>query len=94
MEAVWDLLEWVHAQTLVHAGTVRQESGQSGLEYEAKVQRPIAHSLVHNGVTTRLAHDQIGPLDDYDGHEEGSVTGVLEGLAVAVGLNTHTHISN
>lgn len=42
---------------------------------------------MHNRVTARLAHDQIGPLDDDDGHEEGSVTGVLEGLAIAIGLH-------
>lgn len=79
-------LQRVHAQALVHAGTVRQEGGQRRLEHQPEVQRPVSHALVHDRVAARLAHDQIGPLDDNDGHEEGSVTGELEGLAVAVGL--------
>lgn len=79
-------LERIHAQTLVHARAVRQESGQSRLKHQTEVQRPVAHALVDDRVPARLADNQIGPLDDDDGHEEGSVTGVLEGLAIAVGL--------
>lgn len=41
---------------------------------------------MENRVTAGLADDQIGPLDDHDGHEERGVAGELERLAVAVGL--------
>lgn len=80
------LLQGVHAQTLLHARAVREERGQHGFEDEAKVQSPIAHALLEDGVTTRLADDQIGPLHNHNRDEEGRVAGVLQGLAVAVGL--------
>lgn len=79
-------LEWVHAQTLVHAGAVGEECSQRRLEDEAKVQRPVAHSLVHDRVTSGLADDQIGPLHHHNRHEERGVAGELEALAVPVGL--------
>lgn len=79
-------LEWVHPETLVHARSVGQEGGQCGLEDDSEVERPVAHALVHDGVTTGLADDQVGPLHDHDRHEESGVAGELQGFAVAVGL--------
>ena len=81
-----DSLEWVHAETLVHAGRVGQECGQGSLEEDAKVQDVIAHSLVHDGIASGFANDQISPLHDHDRHEERRVAGVLELLAGIVGL--------
>lgn len=77
-------LEWVHAETLVHAGRVGQERSQGSLEEDAKVQNVIAHSLVHDGIASGLANDQISPLHDHDRHEERRVAGVLELLASIV----------
>lgn len=81
------LLEWEHAQALVHSGGVREESGESGFEDETEVEGPVSHSLVDDGITTGLANDQIGPLYDDDRDEESGVAGVLQGLPVLVGLN-------
>jgi len=77
--------EWVHAETLVHAGCVREESSQGRFEEDAKVEDVVAHSLVDDRVTARLANDQVGPLDDDDRHEESRVAGVLQLLTSIVG---------
>lgn len=37
-------------------------------------------------IAARFANDQIGPLHDYDRHEESCVAGELQSLAVPVGL--------
>lgn len=79
-------LEWEHAQALVHAGRIREDRSQYRLEHETEVERPVSHALVENRVTTGLANDQIGPLDDDDRDEERGVAGELERLAVTVGL--------
>ena len=60
------LLEWVHAETLVHAGRVGQERSHGRLKDEAKVEDVVAHSLVDDRVAASLANDQIRPLDDDD----------------------------
>lgn len=80
------LLEREHAQTLVHAGRVGQNGSQDRLKDQSKVQCPVSHSLMENGVATSLANDQIGPLNDHNRDEERSVAGVLELLAVEIGL--------
>lgn len=80
------LLQWVHAQTLVHARRVGQDGSQYRFEHETKVEGPVSHALVENRVTASLTDDQIGPLYDDDRHEERGVAGELEGLAIAVGL--------
>lgn len=36
----------VHLQALVHAGRVRQERGQQGLEHQPKVHDPVLHTLL------------------------------------------------
>lgn len=80
------LLQWVHAQTLVHARRVGQDGSQYRFEHETEVEGPVSHALVENRVTASLTDDQIGPLYDDDRHEERGVAGELEGLAIAVGL--------
>ena len=75
----------VHPQTLVHARSVGQEGGQTGLEKETEVEEMILHSLLEDGVLSGLTDDEIGPLDHHDGDEEGSVAGVLQDLPVGVG---------
>lgn len=79
-------LERIHPQTLVHARRVGEEGGERGFKDESEVERPVAHSLVHDRVAARLANDQVGPLHYYDGHEESGVAGVFESLTVAVSL--------
>lgn len=86
VQDVLDSLQGVHAESLVHAGAVGEECSQGSLEDQAKVQRPVAHSLVHDRVTAGLADDQIGPLHHHDRHEEGRVAGELEALAVPICL--------
>jgi hypothetical protein len=86
-----DVLEWVHAESLVHAGCVREESSQGRFEEDAEVKDVVAHSLVDDRVTARLANDQVGPLDDDDRHEESRVAGVLQLLTGIVGLRGKIH---
>ena len=74
----------VHSQALVHAGAVGQEGSQGCLEKETKVHEHVLHSLLEDGVLPCLANDEISPLDDDNGNEEGSVAGVLEDLPVCV----------
>ena len=81
------LLEWVHAETLVHAGSVREEGGHERLEDEAEVEDVVAHSLVDDGVAPGLADDQISPLHHHDGNEERRVAGVLQLLPGIVSLH-------
>ena len=76
------LLERVHTKTLVHAGRVTEESCERSLEYDTKVECPISHSLMNDGITTCFADDQIGPLNNDDRHKERGVTGELKRLAV------------
>ena len=45
------------------------------------------HALVDDGVAPGLTDDQIGPLHDDNGHEEGRVTSVLQHLALGVRLH-------
>ena len=75
----------VHPKTLVHARGVGQESGQNGLEYEAKVHEVVLHPLLEHGVLPGLTDDEIGPLHDHDRDEEGGVASVLEDLPVGIG---------
>lgn len=79
-------LERVHPETFVHAGRVGEECGESGLEDQPEVERPVAHALVDDGVAAGLADDQVSPLHHHDRDEEGGVARELEGFAVAVGL--------
>lgn len=44
------------------------------------------HSLLDQRITTGLGNDQVSPLHDYDGNEEGRVAGIFEDLALGVGL--------
>ena len=46
----------------------------------------LQHALMHDGVATRLADHQVGPLHDHDRDEEGRVAGELEHLALCVRL--------
>lgn len=82
------VLEWVHAQALVHAGRVREEGGERRLEQQAEVEHVIAHALVHDRVATRFADDQVRPLHDDDRDEERRVASVLELLAGIVRLKS------
>ena len=75
----------VHPETLVHARTVGQEGGQESFEAKSKVQHAILHALLEHRVLPGLADDQVRPLHDHDGHEEGCVASVLQDLSVPVG---------
>merc|ERR1711975_63925 len=77
-------LQGVHPQALVHAGRVGQDGGEEGLEAETEVHEVVLHALLEHGVLPGLANDQVGPLHDDDGDEEGGVAGVLEDLPVCV----------
>lgn len=44
------------------------------------------HALLEDGVPPGLADNQVGPLDDNDADEEGSVAGKLHDLPLFVGL--------
>ena len=78
-------LQGVHPQALVHAGGVGENAGESSLEEEAKVHEVVLHALLEHGELPGLADDEIGPLDDHDGDEEGSVASVLQLLPVSIG---------
>ena len=78
-------LERVHPKTLVHARSVGQESGQSSLEKETKVEDPVGHALLEDRELASLTNDEISPLDNDNGDKEGSVASVLKDLSVPVG---------
>ena len=78
-------LQGVHPKTLVHARSVGQESGQSSLEEETKVEDPVGHALLEDRELASLTNDEISPLDDDNGDKEGSVASVLKDLSVPVG---------
>merc|ERR1739838_133461 len=78
-------LQRVHPQTLIHSGRVREDGSKNCFEDEAKVHEVILHALLEHRVLPCLADDQIGPLDNNDGDEEGGVAGVLQDLPVGVG---------
>ena len=67
-------------QTFVGAGHIAEESGERRLEAQAKIHRPIAHSLVNERISARLRDDQIGPLHDDDRDKIRGLTCVLEDL--------------
>lgn len=81
-----DLLQWIHAETLVHSGCVWEDGGQDGFEYETEVQSPVSHSLVEDGITASLTNDDISPLHDDNWYEESGVACELQCLTVSVGL--------
>lgn len=81
-----DLLQWIHAETLVHSGCVWEDGGQDGFEYETEVQSPVSHSLVEDGITASLTDDDISPLHDDNWYEESGVACELQCFAVSVGL--------
>merc|ERR1719495_3109584 len=66
-------------------GRVGEHAGQGGLEEEAEVHEVVLHALLEDGELPGLSDDQVGPLDDHDGDEEGGVAGVLQLLPVRVG---------
>ena len=78
-------LQRIHPEALVHARTVREEGGQESFEAKSKVQHAVLHALLEHGVLPGLADDQVRPLHDHDGHEEGCVASVLQDLSVPVG---------
>ena len=78
-------LQRIHPETLVHARTVGEEGGQESFEAKSKVQHAVLHALLEHRVLPGLADDQVRPLHDHDGHEEGCVASVLQDLSVPVG---------
>jgi len=78
-------VQWVHSETLVHAWGVAQEGCESSLKDKAKVQEVVLHALLEYRVHTGLANDEISPLDNDNGHEEGSVASVLKDFPIPVG---------
>ena len=77
-------LERVHPEPLVHARGVAEDAGKHGLEDQTEVHEMILHALLEHRQLPCLANDEISPLDDDNGDEEGSVAGVLEDLPVCV----------
>ena len=77
-------LEWVHPESLVHAGSIAEDSSQNSLKEETKVHEHVLHSLLEDGETSGLANDEIGPLHNDNGDKEGRVTSVFKDLAILV----------
>ena len=75
----------VGSKSCVHSRAVGYEGSQSSLKDYSKVQEPVAHALMDEGVHASFANDQVSPLDHHNCNEEGSVTGELQSLAVPVG---------
>merc|ERR1712241_1136865 len=75
-------LQRIHPEALVHARTVREEGGQESFEAKSKVQHAVLHALLEHGVLPGLADDQVRPLHDHDGHEEGCVASPLLPIGV------------
>merc|ERR1740137_432410 len=49
-----------------------------------KVQHPVLHSLVNNGVTASLTDDEISPLHNHNRDEEGGMACVFKDFTVMV----------
>lgn len=84
----WNLLDWVHTKTVVHAGSVGEEACNGRLEEETERENVVAHPLLEQRITSGFANDQISPLDNDDRNEKGSVACELQLLAVFVSLIT------
>ena len=54
--------------------------------YPGGYEEYLRHALVDDGVASSLTDHEIGPLHNDNGHEEGGVTGVLQHLALGIGL--------
>ena len=67
----------LHAESLLHAGTIAHEGRQRRFEDERKVEDLVPHSLLEKRIAPGLADDEIGPLHDHDRHEESSVSVVF-----------------
>ena len=76
-----DVLQLQHG---VDARSVAKEDGQESLEDESEVELPVPHPLLEQGVPPGLADQQVGPLDDHDGHKESGLTGGLQLLPGSV----------
>ena len=70
-------LDALQLQDGVDTGAVAEEGGQASLEDEREVELAIPESLLEQGVLPGLADEQVGPLDDHDGHEEGGLADAL-----------------
>lgn len=77
-------LEWVHAENLIHARCVGEESSKCSLKDQTKVQHHVLHALLDDGVTACFANNEISPLHNYDGEEEGGMASVLKDLAIVI----------
>ncbi len=86
MDQQLNLLEWVHAKTFVHAGSVGEKTSDGRLKEETESENVIAHALLEQRIASGFANDQISPLDDHDWDEEGRVAGELQLFAVFVSL--------
>lgn len=86
MQTTTDLPQRHHSETLVQSRTIGQENCQCSFEEKPEGKLVIPHSLLENGVTSGFANHQIGPLHNYNGCEEGSVTSILKILALLIGL--------
>jgi len=78
-------LQGVHPQALVHARGVGQEGSEDCLENKTEVHEVILHALLEDRVLPCLADDEISPLHNHDGDEEGGVASVLKNLTVSIG---------
>ena len=82
------LLEGVHAETGVHSGGVGEEASDGSFKEETEGEHVVSHSLLEERVAASFANDQIGPLHNHDGNEEGRVAGVFQLFAGGVRLET------
>lgn len=74
-------LQGIHVQRSLGAGRVGQESCQTGFKDQSEIEDPVVHALTEDGEGSGFADDEVGPLHDDDGDEEGRVAGVLQILA-------------
>merc|ERR1719223_460263 len=61
------------AKYLAKTRSVAQERAEHQREEETEVKHSVRHALVEHGEGARLADSHIGPLDNNDGNEEGTL---------------------
>lgn len=74
----------VSTEGKIKSWAVAHEGGQTRLKDNTGVEYPVIHSLLEDGQSTSLADDDISPLHDDNGDEEGRVTGVLNNLTIGI----------
>lgn len=78
-------IHWSQTKTVVETRCVLEEGGKGCLKEQTEVEEPVGHSLLEDRQLSGLGNDDISPLDDNDGDEEGCVAGQLKIFALDVG---------